>query len=54
MTSFHRPLAADALERIIENRILKFEQLIDMDGDTVMRTRDGRVETGAAHLMEGY
>lgn len=41
-----RPVAASAFERLIENRILICEDLYDLDTETVLRRRDGRVETG--------
>jgi hypothetical protein len=43
--SRQRPLATNALERLIENRILLSESLYDLDGELSLRTRDGRLET---------
>lgn len=47
-----RPLAADALERLIENRILICEDLYDLDGETAFRRRDGIVETGSFEAFQ--
>jgi hypothetical protein len=43
--SFLRPLAADAFEAIIEQAIGCPCDLYDLDGDTVLLNRNGRVET---------
>lgn len=47
-----RPVAASAFERLIENRILICEDLYDLDTETVLRRRDGRVETGTPDSFE--
>lgn len=39
------PIAADAFEATIENAIVKAHDLFDLDGDTMIRYRNGRVET---------
>lgn len=40
-------LAASTYEASIENAILRADDLYDLDGETLLRNRDGRVETGA-------
>jgi hypothetical protein len=45
-TLFSR-LAADAFEARIEDTILRGEDLYDLDGETFLRCRDGRVETAS-------
>ena len=47
-----RPLAFNALERLIENRIMVCEHLYDLDSETCLRSRDGRIETGSAEMFE--
>ena len=46
---FTRPgrLAADLYEARIEDAILRPEDLYDLDGETVLRCRDGRIETAS-------
>ena len=39
------PIAADAFEAAIENAICRPHDLFDLDGDTMLRYRNGRVET---------
>lgn len=43
--SFLKPLAADACEALIENRITRCEDLYDLDGETAFRRRCGVIET---------
>lgn len=50
---FSRRIAGDAYEHMIENRIIAPNDLYDLDGETFLRTRDGRVETGDFNLLEG-
>jgi len=40
-----RRIAADDYEARIEDAIFRVEDLYDLDGETVLRCRDGRVET---------
>jgi hypothetical protein len=50
MSSFStlpRRLAADAYEARIEDMIIRGEDLYDLDGETLLRCRDGRVETAS-------
>lgn len=42
---FLPPLAADAFETLIENRITRCEDLYDLDGETCFRRRNGVIET---------
>lgn len=46
-TTLPRRFAADAYEARIENAILRVDDLFDLDGETLLRNRDGRIETGA-------
>ncbi len=39
--------AADEFEARIEDAIFRVEDLYDLDGETVLRCRDGRVETAS-------
>lgn len=43
--SFLRPIAADAFEDMVELAIGCPRDLYDLDGDTVLVSRNGRVET---------
>lgn len=45
-------LAADMLEARLENAILRSEDLYDLDGETFLRSRDGRVETGLPEAID--
>jgi hypothetical protein len=47
-----RPLAASPFEQLLENRILIYEDLYDLDGETALRRRDGRIETGSLEAFE--
>ena len=40
-----RPIACDAFEALIENAIVRCEDLYDLDGETQFRSRNGRIET---------
>lgn len=51
ISSLLRRLAADAYEARMENAILRAEDLYDLDGETVFRSRDGRVETGTPEAL---
>lgn len=53
MSSFFRPgrLAASAFEASIENAILRADDLYDLDGETLLRHRDGRVETSSCEVF---
>lgn len=42
---FQRPLAADAFEALVENAIIRSEDLYNLDGETAFRRRGGIVET---------
>lgn len=42
-----RRIAADEFEARIENAIFRADDLYDLDGETVLRCRDGRVETAS-------
>jgi hypothetical protein len=46
-TTMPRRFAADPYEARIENAILRADDLYDLDGETLLRNRDGRVETGS-------
>ncbi len=46
-----RCIAGDAFEAMIADRIRGACDLYDLDGETFLRSRDGRVETGAIHLL---
>jgi len=55
MSSFStlpRRIAADAFEARIEDTVFRAEDLYDLDGETVLRSRDGRVETGTPEAFE--
>lgn len=39
------PIAADAFEALIENSITRCEDLYDLDGETLFRSRNGQIET---------
>jgi hypothetical protein len=56
LTTMPRRLAADAFETQIESAIIGPNDLYDLDGETVLRNRDGRVETGSsdAFAMEAF
>jgi hypothetical protein len=45
-----RLLAADAFEAMVEAAIVRAEDLYDLDGDTLLRSRDGRIETFDSEL----
>lgn len=45
------PIAADAFEALIENAIVRANDLFELDGDTTIRYRDGRVETLDSDLL---
>ena len=47
----HRRLAADAFEAMIENAIMRPEDLFDLDGDTLLRRRNGCIETFDADVL---
>ncbi|MBX9865081.1 MAG: hypothetical protein K2Y42_20255 [Hyphomicrobium sp.] len=40
-----RPIASDAFEALIENTIIRCEDLYDLDGETQFRRRGGQIET---------
>ncbi|MBZ0149384.1 MAG: hypothetical protein K8F62_17855 [Pseudorhodoplanes sp.] len=46
-----RRLAADAFEAMIENAIMRPEDLFDLDGDTLLRRRNGCIETFDADVL---
>ena len=50
---FTRFLAMDPFEAAIERRIASIHVLYDLDGETFLRNRDGRVETGSLDLVSG-
>lgn len=50
--SIFRPLASSAFEAMIEDTIFRGSDLYDLDGETSLRRRDGRVETGSTELFE--
>lgn len=56
MSSFFLPrpgrLAASAFEASIENAILRADDLYDLDGETLLRHRDGRVETSSCETFD--
>ncbi len=41
----YRPLAADAFEALVEDRIICSQDLYDLDGETFLKVRGGTVET---------
>lgn len=45
-------LAADPLEARLENGIFRGDDLYDLDGETFLRSRDGRVETGHPEALD--
>ena len=47
-----RRIAADAFEARIEDTILCGKDLYELDGETFLRSRDGRVETGTSDAFE--
>lgn len=47
-----RRIAADAFEARMEDTILRGKDLYDLDGETFLRSRDGRVETGSSEAFE--
>jgi hypothetical protein len=51
-SSLFNRLAADAYEARIEDAIFRAEDLYDLDGETVFRRRDGRVETGTPEAFD--
>jgi hypothetical protein len=52
---FHtRLIAMDAYEAAIERSIVASPDLYDLDGETFLRNRDGRVETGSRDLTSEY
>jgi len=57
MSSFfcQRPgrIAGDAFEARIEDAILRADDLYDLDGETLLRSRDGRIETGICETFDG-
>ena len=40
-----RPIAASAFEALVEDTIIRCEDLYDLDGETQFRCRNGRIET---------
>jgi len=56
MSSFFLPrpgrLAASIYEASIENAILRADDLFDLDGETLLRHRDGRVETSSCETLD--
>ena len=40
-----RPIAASAYEALIEDTIIRCEDLYDLDGETLFRSRNGQIET---------
>jgi predicted deacetylase len=53
MSTFVAPryrLAADAFEAMVENAIVRVEDLYDLDGETMFRNRGGCIETCDAEL----
>lgn len=49
--SANRRLAADSFEARIERAIFNAADLYELDGETVFRVRDGRVETGDPEIL---
>jgi hypothetical protein len=49
---FLRPLAADVFETLVENAVCRCEDLYDLDGETMFRSRGGRIETFDAEYLE--
>lgn len=47
-----RRIAADAYEARIERTIIRAEDLYELDGETVFRSRDGCIETGTLEAFE--
>lgn len=45
------PIAADAFEAAIESAICRPNDLFDLDGDTLLRFRNGCVETFDSDLL---
>ena len=53
-TIFTRRIAANAFEHMIENQIVSPNDLYDLDGETFLRCRDGRIETGDPETLLEY
>lgn len=51
-TTLPRRLAGDAFEARIENAIMRAGDLYDLDGETVLRNRDGRIETCSSECLD--
>ncbi len=51
-TTLPRRLAADPYEAMVENTILRAEDLYNLDGETAFRRRDGRIETGSLNAFD--
>lgn len=45
-------LAGSPFEASIENAILRADDLYDLDGETLLRNRDGRIETYSPEVFE--
>jgi len=45
-------LAVSSFEASIENAIMRADDLYDLDGETLLRNRDGRVETCAFEFAD--
>lgn len=47
-----RRLAGDAFEARVENAIMRADDLYDLDGETLLRNRDGRIETCSSEILD--
>ena len=45
--SFKQSIAADEFETLVENAIVRAQDLYDLDGETFFRNRNGCIETGS-------
>jgi hypothetical protein len=45
-------LASSSYEAYIETAIMNADDLYDLDGETLLRNRDGRIETGSPEFLD--
>ena len=51
MTRPPKYIAADPFEALVESSIVRAEDLYNLDGEMLLRARDGRIETCDAELL---
>ena len=49
-----RRVAMDTFEAMIENTIIPPSDLYDLDGETFLRNRDGRMESGVLDVLRDF